>query len=282
VNISEALREGTRLLRAARSEEPKLDAELLLMHALKIDRVDLYQRLRDPLKRHEEARYHRFLERRLDHEPTAYIVGHKEFYGLEFEVTPAALIPRPETETLVELAVAYARKRPDERLLIADVGTGSGIIAVSLAYRLMSARFVAIDISRRALALARRNAERHGVAQRIDFRYGNLLAPLDQKADLICANLPYVTTADWEALPPEIWDHEPKRALHGGKDGLRLIRRFLKQAPGRMRKEAALFAEIGDTQGSAARYLARHLFPEADIEIAPDLAGRDRVLCVYT
>jgi release factor glutamine methyltransferase len=281
VNISEALREGTRLLRAARSEEPKLDGELLLMHALKIDRVDLYQRLRDPLKPHLEARYRRLLERRTNHEPTAYIIGRKEFYGLEFEVTPAALIPRPETETLVELAVAYAHQRADDRLLIADIGTGSGIIAVSLAFRLMNARVAAVDISKRALALARRNAERHGVAERIDFRHGDLLAPLDRKADVICANLPYVTTADWEALPPEIWDHEPKGALHGGTDGLRVIRRFLKQAPGKMQASGAIFMEIGDTQGGPARFLARRAFPEADIEIAPDLAGRDRVLCVY-
>ncbi|HUF53529.1 MAG TPA: peptide chain release factor N(5)-glutamine methyltransferase [Dehalococcoidia bacterium] len=282
MTISEALREGTRLLRGVRSEEPKLEAEMLLMHALKIDRVGLYQRLRQPLKPQQRRRYQRLLERRQAHEPTAYILGTKEFYGLEFEVSRAALIPRPETETLVELVVAYVRNRADERLVITDIGTGSGVIAVSLAFRLMNARITATDASKRALALAQRNAERHGAAERIEFGHGNLLTPLNHKPDVIAANLPYVTTAEWEALSPEITDHEPKGALHGGADGLRYIRRLLKRAPGELRPGGAIFLEIGGAQGAVARFLARRSFPESDIEIAPDLAGRDRVLCVYS
>lgn len=282
MNLSGALREGTRLLRSAGSDEAKLEAEMLLMHVLGIDRVELYQRLRERLDPNAEEEYGRLLERRAAHEPTPYIIGTKEFFGLDFEVTPAALIPRPETETLIELVIDFAHKHLEDTLTIADVGTGSGAIAVTLAYRLLNAKLIATDTSKRALTLARRNAERHNVASRIDFRHGDLLTPLSRKVEIITANLPYVTADEWQSLPPEIRDHEPKGALIGGTDGLRHVRRLFRQAPARLNPDGAVFAEIGETQGAAARYLARHAFPEADLEIARDLGGRDRVLCVYT
>ncbi|MCH7483535.1 MAG: peptide chain release factor N(5)-glutamine methyltransferase [Chloroflexi bacterium] len=280
--ISEALRQGTRLIQSTGSDEARLEAELLLMHALKADRVHLYERLQDELPVRAGDYYRRLLDRRLAHEPTPYIVGHKEFFGMEFEVTRSALIPRPETETLIELAIDFARDRyANNRFTIADVGVGSGVIAVALAYELPNARVIATDVSKRALALARRNAERHGVAARIEFVEGDTLPPIEGRVEIIAANLPYVTTDDWLATPPEIREREPRRALDGGGDGLRYIRRLFKQAPQKLAWNGALFAEIGDRQGIAAQSLAKEAFLAAEVEVRPDLAGRDRVLCVY-
>lgn len=280
--VSEALRLGTRLIQGTGSDEARLEAELLLMHALKTDRVHLYERLRDELPARAGDRYRRLLDRRLAHEPTPYLVGHKEFFGLEFEVSRSALIPRPETETLVELVIDFARGRyPDQRFTIADVGAGSGVIAVALACELPNSRVIATDVSKRALAMARHNAERHGVASRIDFVCGDTLLPVEGGVEIIAANLPYVTTDDWLATPPEIREWEPRRALDGGADGLRYIRKLFRQAPDKLARDGALFAEIGDRQGTAARSLAERAFPAAAVEVRRDLAGRDRVICVY-
>ena len=279
-SVREALRHGARLLAVAGSDEADLEAELLLGHSLGLDRVHLYQRLSDELNAEQEQRYQRLLDRRCNHEPTAYILGHREFYGLDFEVTPAAIIPRPETEGLVELVIEHARLRRSGGLSLVDVGVGCGAIAVVLARELPDAEITAVDISRPALDLARRNAEHHGVAARIVFLHGDLLEPLDQRADVIVANLPYVSSAELEASPPEIRDHEPRLGLDGGPDGLRLIERLLRQAPAHLNPGGALFLEIGDTQGAAASALARDCFPQATVAVKPDLAGLDRVLVV--
>ncbi len=281
--ISEALREGMRLIRRTGSDEARLEAELLLMHAIKTDRVHLYERLKDELPTRAGHYYRRLLDRRLAHEPVPYIVGHREFFGIELKVSRSVLIPRPETETLVELAIGFARDRfADGGLTIVDVGAGSGAIAVALACELPDARVIATDLSKRALALARRNAARHGVANRIDFFAADTLQPIDGRAEIIAANLPYVTTADWLATPPEIREWEPRRALDGGADGLRDIRKIFRQAPEKLALGGAFFAEIGDHQGAAVRSLAEEAFPTATVEVRPDLAGRDRVICAYT
>jgi release factor glutamine methyltransferase len=282
VNVREALLEGRRLLESIGSDEAPLESELLLMHAMRVDRVHLFQRLNYPLPPRTEQRFRRCLDRRADHEPTAYIMGTREFFGLEFEVTRAALIPRPETEVLVQIAAEWLRRnRPGAPVTVADVGVGCGTIAVALATELPNARLIAIDTSKRALALARRNSERHGVADRIEFAHGSILAPLTRKVDVIASNLPYVRTSDWLDLPPEIHDYEPRSALDGGPDGFRLIRRLLQQAPDRLTPGGALFAEIGDDEGADATSAAKRSFPDARIEVRPDLAGLDRVLCVY-
>jgi release factor glutamine methyltransferase len=283
VNVREALLKGRRLIESIGSDEAPLEAELLLGHTLKVDRVHLYQRLNDDLAPREEKRYQKLLDRRLAHEPTPYIVGHKEFFGLEFEVSRAALIPRPETEVLVEIAISFLRERFQGRpVTVADVGVGCGTIAVALAHDLRNVKIVGTDTSRRALKLAGRNAERHELAERVTLVRGNLLRPLTHPVEVIASNLPYVRTEDWEELPPEIHEYEPKAALNGGDDGLDLIRRLLKQAPNHLASGGALFAEIGDEQGEAAQDAARRSFPDARIEVLPDLAGLDRVLCVYT
>lgn len=266
---------------ALTGEDAALEAEVLLMHALDIDRARLYQRLDKPLTGQDSTAFARLLARRRAHEPLAYITGHREFFALDFEVTPAALIPRPETETLVEYAIAFAREHfSGQPITIADIGTGSGIIAVSLATALPNAHIIATDISADALALARRNAERHTVFNRIDFREGDLLAPLDAPVQIIAANLPYVTTEQLDTSPPEIRDHEPRLALDGGANGLDVIRRLLNEPPTHVAPDGALFCEIGDWQGDAAKSLAASAFPNSNIGVARDLAGRDRVLTV--
>ncbi len=282
LSIREALRRGSRMLAEAGSEEATLEAELLLAHALNTDRTHLYQRLRDELAPWAESAFDALLQRRLAHEPTAYILGHKEFYGLEFEVTPDAIIPRPETETLVELALGRARSASAREMRIADIGVGCGAIAVALAANLSEAEIIAIDISSRALALARRNAGRHTVADRIRFIEGDLMEPLDAPVDVIVANLPYVRTGDFEAAPPEINEHEPRLGLDGGPDGLRLIERLLRDAPPHLKPGGALFAEISEQQGEATRTLAADAFPHVRVEVKQDLSGMDRVLVVLT
>src|SRR3990170_8387377 len=280
--IREALQRAAHAISELGSEEAALEAELLLAHALATDRTHLYQRLPDALPPDAATAFDALLRRRLAREPVPYITGRKEFYGLEFEVTPVAILPRPETETLVELVLAFCGSRGPSELLIADVGVGCGAIAVSLAVSLPQAAVIAVDISAEALALARRNAERHAVAERIDFREGDLLAPLDAQVDVIAANLPYVRSADFEASPPEIREHEPRLGLDGGPDGLQLIGRLLRDAPALLKPGGALFAEIGEEQGEASLGLARACFPQARIEVKQDLSGLDRVLVVYT
>ena len=299
MNISEALRHGAHLLAQVGSEEASLEAELLLAHALNTDRTHLYQRLREALPDDAVNAFEALLQRRLAHEPTAYILGRKEFYGLDFDVTPAAIIPRPETETLVELVLEFvAAREAEHETRVVDVGAGCGAVAVALAANLPQAGIIATDVSPQALALARRNAERHQVAERIRFLEGDLLEPLQgsahpepkpggsrdssRRVDVIAANLPYVRTGDFEAAPPEIRDHEPRLGLDGGPDGLRLIERLLRQAPARLESGGALFIEIGEEQGEAARRLALESFPQARIEVKKDLSGLDRVLVVRT
>lgn len=282
MNVLEALRQARRLLPSV-SEEPELEAELLLRHCLGVDRASLYRLLTAELSDEEQQRFRELVRRRLIHEPTAYIVGRKEFFGLEFEVTPAAIIPRPETELLVELAIEAAHKKSfADALRIADVGTGCGAIAVALACALPEAKIMATDTSEEALELARRNARRHATDGRIKFVSGDLLDTLADRLDIVVANLPYVTTADWLALPPEIKDHEPRLALDGGRNGLRAVDRLLRKAPTHLNPSGVLLAEIGDSQGRAAKAAARAAFPEAAVKVMPDLAGRDRVLAVHT
>jgi release factor glutamine methyltransferase len=280
VNVWEALQQGKHLL-AQVSNERDIEAEMLLRECLSLDRTRLYARLGEELSTEQEQAYRGLIVRRMMYEPTAYIVGHKEFFGLDFEVSPAAIIPRPETETLVEIAVDFLRRHSDRADEIVDVGTGSGVIAVSIAHAIPEARVVAVDVSADALDLARRNAERHRVQKRIRFVQGDMLAPLDGSGfRVIAANLPYVRTSDWEQLPKEIREREPRAGLDGGPDGLQAVTRLLEQAPEHLAPDGILLAEIGDDQGWAAADMAREAFPNGCIEVRRDLSGRDRVLTV--
>jgi release factor glutamine methyltransferase len=197
-------------------------------------------------------------------------------------VTPAAAIPRPETELLVEEALALARKRLHDTpaLSIVDVGTGCGAIALALAAHLPSAQIIATDISQAALALAHKNAESLGLASAVRFLPGDLLTPLEQSVDIVVANLPYVRSADWEGLPVDIRCYEPRDALDGGPDGLRVIERLLRGAPPFLRPGAALLVEIGYDQGPPVLALASEVLPQSAIELKRDRASLDRLVVI--
>ncbi|KPK21671.1 MAG: hypothetical protein AMJ76_02025, partial [Dehalococcoidia bacterium SM23_28_1] len=221
MTLAEALRCATKhfaALRILETADPRLEAELLLQHALGFNRTQLYQHLRDEMAPDKEAAYHDLVWRRLCGEPTPYITGRTDFYDIELAVAPAAAIPRPETELLVEEASALASERlqATPSLTIADVGTGCGAIALALATHLLPAQIIATDISPLAIALARDNAERLRLASPVRFLCGDLLEPIEQPVDIVVANLPYVRSAEWESLPVEIRCHEPRQALDGG------------------------------------------------------------------
>jgi release factor glutamine methyltransferase len=257
-----------------------LDAEVLLAHTLNKDRSWLY--LHPDAKLQEEQRHLFFnlVARREQREPVAYLTGHKEFFGLEFWVNAQTLIPRPETELLVETALQYTA--PDRPLTIADIGTGSGCIAISLAKHRPLATVFAVDISPEALQVARQNAERLQLLDQITFLGGDLLAPLTAPVDLIVSNPPYIAQADLAPpfTPPEVHRYEPHAALAGGSDGLAVIRKLLLQAREKLNPTGLLFIEIGSTQGQTVKQLAKAQFSKAKIHIVKDLAGLDRLLVV--
>jgi release factor glutamine methyltransferase len=258
------------------TDTPLLEAEVLLTHVMGVLRTTLLAHPERLLSADQLNDYQALIRRRAAGYPLPYLTGRIEFHGLEFEITPEVLIPRPETETLVDLALA---RRPEA---IVDVGTGSGCIAVALAVRLPRATVCAIEISPAALAVARRNMERHGVAGRVRLIAGDVLNPRPSPADLIISNPPYIPTGDCALLPTAIRNHEPRQALDGGPDGLAIIRRLLAQAPAVLKPEGTLLIEIGADQSEAASRLAHTYFPEAAIRVHPDLAGHDRVLEIQT
>ena len=277
-------------LRAAGIDDANFEAELLLRHALGLSRAALLTRLAEAHDVDDAgvAAFEALLTRRLSREPSAYILGRREFYHFDLEVTPAVLIPRPETETVVEEAIRMARRlradatrASDEGLVIADIGTGSGAIALTLARALPHATVFATDVSTEALDVAQRNAKRHAL-ERIVFLHGDLLAPLSERIDVLVANLPYVTTSDLAAAQPEVRDYEPPQALHGGEDGLDLIRRLLAEAHANLRQGGVLVLEIGAGQAEAASAAAQAAFPGAQVSLVEDLAGWPRVLIVQT
>lgn len=276
----DALRWAEAQLRQAGVDDAALEAEVLLRYALGVDRARLFASLRQDLPSEQPAALRALVARRLSREPAAYILGRREFYDLDLEVTPAALIPRPETELLVEEALRLAPSLPPRPLRIIDVGTGCGAVALALAKHLPEALVVGSDVSLEAIGLARRNAQRLGLTQRVQWVLADLLAGLSGPFDLIVANLPYVKDSQWETLAPEIRLYEPRLALDGGADGLRHIRRLLAQAAERLRPGGALLLEIGDDQAPAARRLAQGLLPGARVEIRRDLAGLERVVVI--
>ena len=267
--------------------EAEVEAEVLLRYAIDpagaVSRAYLYSRYQDGIAPDVAERFEALLARRLAREPTAYITGRREFRGLDLRVTPDVLIPRPETEQLVETAIKLARAEPGRsRLRIADIGTGSGAIAVALAQDLPQTEVYATDISRAALKIAEENARRHGVERRIAFRAGHLLMPLHGYVDLIVANLPYVTTEGWSRLAPELREHEPRLALDGGADGLDLIRALLRQAPRYLRDGGHVVLEIGEGQVEPlASFISRSLPGRPLWSGEVDFAGVPRVITIF-
>lgn len=272
MTIESLLRSGVARLRAAGADTPRLDAELLLARALGVERGVLLTRLREVAAAEATARFDALLARRALREPVAYIMGEREFWGRRFIVTPDVLVPRPETELLVERALAIAAELGDGGVA-ADLGSGSGCVAVTLTLELPRWRVYATDTSVAALDVARRNAALHGALERVRIREGSLLDPVPEQVDLVVANLPYVRTDELAALPPEVREWEPHGALDGGADGLDPVRALLPALPG----AAACLLELDPRQFDPLERVVGATLPRWGVRRWRDLAGADRV-----
>jgi release factor glutamine methyltransferase len=267
---------------APTSNTPFLDAQVLLANILNKPRTWLLAHPEVRLTEEQQQVYSQGLARLAAGEPLPYLIGHWEFFGLDFRISPQVLIPRPETELLVEKALAWLNRHPDRRLA-ADVGTGSGCIAISLAVHQPDLQLLATDCSPQALEVARQNAGRHGVSERIRFHQADLLhlqepASLPAGFDLIAANLPYIPSQTLKGLA--VYGREPSLALDGGPDGLDLIRRLLAQARTLLASGGLMLLEIEYRQGELARALGEANFPTAQVAVDRDLAGKDRLLVI--
>lgn len=265
------------------AENPRLDAQLLLATVLDKERSYLFMYPDQELDTAQEARWQALLAQREQGEPVAYLIGQKAFYGLDFTVDKRVLIPRPETELLVEAALAVCRRRLDAGHIpvVADIGTGSGAIPISIAVhepRLPS--LYACDVSPRALAVARLNCQRHHVTERVHILQGDLLEPLPEPVDLLLANLPYVGTDEQATMTPDVLDYEPHLALFSGPTGLDLLQRLLREAKqsSKLRAGAVLLLEIGYRQRESLSQLAHEIWGAARITCLRDYAGWDRTL----
>jgi release factor glutamine methyltransferase len=286
LTIQQALRAAVARLDAAGVDAPTTTARLLLAESLGTSKEWLVAHAAQPLDQSAEQRFHGLLARVIAREPLAYVLGRRAFYGLDFVVDRRVLIPRPETEMLADLALNALKqvRAVDCVWSVLDVGTGSGALAVAIAKHAPAARVLATDISAEALAVARLNARRHAVADRIAFIQADLLAGIGALPPIIVANLPYVARAEIDILPPEIQSHEPRVALDGGEDGLALVRRLLWQLADRLARGSLLraaYLEIGASQGPAALAAAQACMPAARCAILKDLAGLDRVLAIH-
>jgi release factor glutamine methyltransferase len=282
VTMRGALRWGAARLAEAGIENAALDAEVLLRCVLGVDRAQLYLRLEDQPSGRVPEKFRALLERRATREPLAYITGNREFWSLDFTVTPAVLVPRPETELLIELALYSSRRfRRDQPIDILDIGTGSGAIAVALATHLPHSQVWATDVSRVALEVAEANAKRHNVADRLHLLCGDLfgaLAKRDEMFDLIVSNPPYIATAGLRELEPEVRIWEPAAALDGGPDGLHFYRRIIAEAAAHLKEDGRVVLEIGADQGARVAQLFDQRPCYTAVEIHRDGAGRDRVV----
>lgn len=282
-SIAQAILQGSNLLRRAGVPEARREAGSLLSHVIGQDRTFLITRAEDPVSNKAVELLSSYLERRAAGEPLQYITGHQEFFGLDFEVTPAVLIPRPETELLVE--VGKKLLAANDAPLICDVGTGSGCIAVSMLHELPAARAVAVDISAKALEVARRNAATHGVSDRIKFVESDCFAKLDAKKsapsgfDLIVSNPPYVEAGAFAGLQREVREYEPRDALVAGPDGLAIVRRLLIDAKDFLQPNGFFVFEIGFNQGEAVKELIDPIFWTL-LEIHEDLQCIPRIVAL--
>jgi release factor glutamine methyltransferase len=258
-------------------ETPRLDAEILLAHARGCQRIELYTRYDHVLTDDERRVMRELVQRRARREPVAYLVGHREFFSLDFQVTPDVLIPRPDTETLVLELLELAKPITSPRIL--DVGTGSGCIAVTAAVNRPDAKLTATDVSTAALEVARTNATRHHVIERIRLLHGDLFAPLnrDQPFDVIASNPPYVADGEWETLAADVRLHEPRGALTAGPDGLDVIRRLIAEAADFLVPGGHLLLEIDISQADAVEALLSAETAFNDVRLINDLTARPRV-----
>ena len=259
-------------------ESARLDAEILLAHSRNCQRIQLYTEFDAPMTPEERATMRDLVRRRATLEPVAYLVGFREFFGLDFEVEPGVLIPRPDTETLVMTALEVANELPSPRIL--DVCTGTGCVPVAIAVNCAAAALTAIELDSQVHGIAQRNIEKHKLTDRITLLQGDLFSPLvdDASFDVITANPPYVTDAEMNTLQPDVRLHEPELALRGGADGLDIVRRLIPEAVIWLTDGGALMLEIGEQQGDAVVQLFEASNRYEPAEIVKDLGGRSRVV----
>ncbi len=272
MTIVEVLKLASEHLQKHGSDSPRLDAELLLAHALGLRRLDLYLKFDRSLTEQELAVYRSLVARRAKGEPVAYLAGHKEFMGLDFAVSPAVLVPNPDTEVLVQEAITLARAA-NRLVRVADVGTGSGCIAVAVAHYAPNATVVASDVAPEALAVAARNVASHGLDARVQIVCGDLMAPFAGSFDIVCANLPYVAAGS--RLAAEVVA-QPAGALYADESGSALVTRLLAEAPARLNPGGRVLAEVDPAMLSLAVEAADRAFSHH--RVLKDLAGRERVL----
>lgn len=262
-------------------EDARLSAEMLLAHVLGVPRIKLYTDLDRPASELERVAFRGLVERAARHEPVDYLVGRAPFFSLSLRVTRDVLIPRPSTETLVEHVIQHCRRTPGFHApVIADIGTGSGAIAIVLAKHVPNSRVIATDVSPAALAVARQNAEEQGVADRVEFLEGELLAPLRQRSmhvRYLVSNPPYISDEEWEAVAPNVKDYEPQAALRGGVDGLKFIRPLIAGAHEWLERPGQLVIEIGAAQKDAVLQLAAEA-GFTNVRVLADHEGLPRVL----
>ena len=274
MTLKQTLSHARGVLAGNNIEDATLECDLLLRHTLKLSRTQLYLHLDHEISPKQEKAFWHLIERRLNGEPTAYITGHREFYGLNFHVDRRVLIPRPESELLVETALSLLQNR--SLSTIAEIGTGCGAIAISLALSLPEVKIYATDISAAALDVALLNCQKHGVVNRVQLLQGSMLDPLPEPVDLLIANLPYVKESELAQMSSAKF--EPLLALDGGSDGMERIRQLCHQVDGKLRPSGYLLLEIGQGQRSAVITFLHTLFPHSEIEVVPDLSGIDRVV----
>jgi release factor glutamine methyltransferase len=278
MTVHDILNESTKALEAADIPSARLDAEVLLSFCLNCDRLEFYKNPDMTISETQLAVFRNLIARRLQWEPVAYITGRKEFWTFVLEVNSSVLIPRPDTEVIVEEALNLCRKMDSPEINILDIGTGSGAISLALASEINGAKIVATDISEAALSLAQKNTAALGLQDKIEFKLGNLFEPVDGIFDIIVCNPPYISAKDYERLPSGVKDYEPREALWAGKSGLEFYEKLIYQAAGFVQKNGWLLLEIGAKQEVGVRGIMEAAGFYDNIEMSRDYAGLPRVI----
>lgn len=279
MNVKQTLNIASQELKKTGSPDAILEAEILLRHVLRIDRATMFMDLDSDVSEENANNIASLVKRRIQREPLAYITGVKEFYGLSFVVSEHVLIPRPETELLVDTAITQSKLLAKNEISIVDVGTGSGAIAVSLAVNIPTSNIVAVDISKRALNIADENRRTHGMYSRVKLRRGNLLEPVTENIDILVSNPPYIRRGSIKFLQEEVLK-EPRLALDGGDNGLVLIEELLSQATKKMGSGGVIIFEIDSDQGSDAIELSKCYFPLSQITVLKDYNNDQRAILI--
>jgi len=286
-DVGRALLAATRRLREVDIATAQLDAAVLLSSILGVNKAWLYAHPNRQLAEDEISRYEDLVRRRMCHEPVAYLVGYKPFYGLDITVDSRVLIPRPETELLVERALAHLQRlvREGQLPVVADIGTGSGAIAIALAVNVPEVTVYATDVSPACIEVAEKNIWRYGVAEQVHLLPGYLMDCLPEPVDVVVANLPYVATADLSSLPAQIRDYEPVLALDGGEDCCDVLRSLVSSLASphgraRLKAGAVVFLEIGDNQGATMRAVESEFLPGSNCNVIVDYADLDRIITI--